>query len=306
MEKVKKERKKMTERFEWINESAALLKTPFCGSWSGVVLIRRTSGEKILIDSGASAEAVDSTLMPALEAEGIGLGDLTAVLCTHTHGDHVGGHCRLRELRKDLRFGVFESGAEKLRDPLKYNKRIRAPFPRHSPPPSAGLRGIEPDFTFRDGDVVGGLKILHTPGHDSDCVCFLDTVSGTLIAGDSIQGNGTELQGCGLCMDLPGYRNALRRLLAEDVRTVICGHAYLPWRTAVLNGENARKMIEEALELTEKYGILIREALEKGITDPADEAEYLIRALGGTMPPYLFMALFTVREYRREWGMDVE
>ena len=105
-------------------------------------------------------------------------------------------------------------------------------------------------------------------------------------------------------MDLPGYRNALRRLLAEDVRTVICGHAYLPWGTAVLNGENARKMIEEALDLTEKYGIIIREALNRGITDPAEEAVYLIRALGGTMPPYLFMALFTVREYRKEWNLD--
>ena len=48
----------------------------------------------------------------------------------------------------------------------------------------------------------------------------------------------------------------------------------------------------------------IREALNRGITDPAEEAVYLIRALGGTMPPYLFMALFTVREYRKEWNLD--
>ena len=74
--------------------------------------------------------------------------------------------------------------------------------------------------------------------------------------------------------------------------------------SAVLKGAKARKMIEEALELTEKYGIIIREALNKGITDPAEEAVYLIRALGGTMPPYLFMALFTVREYRKEWKLD--
>lgn len=294
----------MAEHFEWIDGETALLKTPFCGSWSGVVLIRRKSGERILIDSGASADAVDGCLIPALKEEGITLDDLTVLLCTHTHGDHVGGHFRLRELRPDLPIGVYESGADKLRDPLKYNKQIRAPFPQYSPPPSAGLRGVEPNFLCHDGEIVHGLKILSTPGHDSDCICLLDTAGGTLIAGDSIQGNGTELQGCGLCMDLPGYRRALRRLLSEPVRTVVCGHAYLPWKEAVLKGEKARKMIEEALELTEKYGIIIREALNRGITDPAEEAVYLIRALGGTMPPYLFMALFTVREYRKEWNLD--
>ncbi len=294
------------EKFERINDTVSLLKTPFCGSWSGVVLVRRNSGEAVLIDSGANTEAVDTVLLPALRAEGLDPDALTALLCTHTHGDHVSGHFRLRELCPALPCGVLESGADKLRDPLKYNKLIRVPFPEHSPPPSDGLRGIEPCFTFRDGETVCGLQVIATPGHDSDCVCFLDPETGTLLTGDSIQGNGTELQGCGLCMDLPGYRRALRTLLAKPVRTVVTGHAYLPWGKAVLHGENARKMLREALELTETYGIIIREALANGITDPAEEAEYLIRAVHGTMPPFLFMALFTVREYRKELGLNVE
>lgn len=293
------------ERFEPVNETVFLLKTPFCGSWSGVTLIRRAN-ENILIDSGASAEVVDAVLIPALAEEGLKLEDLTVLLCTHTHGDHVGGHFRIKELCPALPCGVLDIGAEKLRDPLKFNKLIRAPFPKFSPPPSAGLRGIEPDFTFRDGENVRGLKVIATPGHDSDCACFLDKASGTLVTGDSIQGNGTELQGCGLCMNLPGYRSALLRLIAEPVRTVVTGHAYLPWRQAVMKGENARKMLKEALELTEKYGIIMKEALAKGITDPAEEAEYLIRKVGGVMPPFLFMALFTVREYRKEMGLHVE
>lgn len=293
------------ERFESVNETVFLLKTPFCGSWSGVTLIRRAN-ENILIDSGASAEVVDAVLIPALAEEGLKLEDLTVLLCTHTHGDHVGGHFRIKQLCPALPCGVLDIGAEKLRDPLKFNRLIRAPFPEFSPPPSEGLRGIEADFTFRDGETAHGLKVIATPGHDSDCVCFLDNATGTLVAGDSIQGNGTELQGCGLCMDLPGYRSALRRLIAEPVRTVLAGHAYLPWRQAVMRDENARKMLKEALELTEKYGIIMKEALAKGITDPAEEAEYLIRKVGGVIPPFLFMALFTVREYRKEMGLHVE
>ena len=76
------------ERFEPVNETVFLLKTPFCGSWSGVTLIRRAN-ENILIDSGASAEVVDAVLIPALAEEGLKLEDLTVLLCTHTHGDHV-------------------------------------------------------------------------------------------------------------------------------------------------------------------------------------------------------------------------
>lgn len=292
------------ERFEPINKSVSLLRTPFCGSWSGVILIRRPDGSAVMIDSGATAEVVDSVIIPALKAERLELANLSALLCTHTHGDHVGGHFRIKERCPTLPCGVYEGGAEKLRDPLKFNKLIRAPFPEYSPPPAAILKGIEPDFTFRDGETVCGFKAIFTPGHDTDCVCFLDAGTSTLVTGDSIQGNGTELQGCGLCMDLPGYRRALRALLDEPVRTVVAGHAYLPWKSAVQKGENARKMLREALALTETYGIIIGDALAKGITDPAEEAKYLIRALDGVMPAFLFMALYTVREYRKELHVE--
>ena len=72
------------ERFEPVNETVSLLKTPFCGSWSGVVLIRRTD-ENILIDSGASAEVVDAVLVPALAEEGLKLQDLTVLLLSLIH-----------------------------------------------------------------------------------------------------------------------------------------------------------------------------------------------------------------------------
>ncbi len=293
------------EKFEKVNDRVSLLKTPFCSSWSGVVLVRN-GNENILIDSGAEAGTVDSVLLPALAADGLTPEDISCLLCTHTHGDHVGGHYRLKQLCPELRCGVLDAGADKLRNPLKYNKLIRAPFPQYSPPPAAELNGVEPDFTFSDGEIIHGLKVICTPGHDSDCVCFLDTESATLVTGDSIQGNGTELQGCGLCMDLTGYRRALKRLSDENIMTVVTGHAYLPWGDAVLKGGKAQKMLCEALEIIESYGIIIRQAVDKGISDPAEEAQYLIKAVGGVMPPFLFMALFTVREFRREMGLDVE
>lgn len=63
-------------------------------------------------------------------------------------------------------------------------------------------------------------------------------------------------------------------------------------------------MLREALELTGTYGIIIRDALAKGITGPAEEAKFLIHAQDGEVPAFLFMALYTVGESRKEFHVE--
>lgn len=284
------------ELFEALGDGIYLLKTPFNGLWSGVYLIRRE--KNILIDSGASAETVDNTLLPALKHLGLKLSDLSYLLCTHTHGDHIGGHHRIKELA-NIPCGVLESGAEKLRNPLKYSKLIRDTFPRYSPKPPANLKGIEPDFLLKDSDTIGPLKLIHTPGHDTDTVCFLDRETGTLLTGDSIQGNGTVLQGCALYMNLPEYRASMKKLQKESISTIITGHPYLPWDSAVLRNEKAANCLKNALEITDLYDKIIGSAMQTGERDSAKLAEHLIHTIGGQMPEYLFLALYTVTEHRK-------
>ncbi|MBS1371768.1 MAG: MBL fold metallo-hydrolase [Lentisphaeria bacterium] len=275
-----------------------LLKTPFGEVWSGVYLVR--GEENILIDSGASAAVADEVIVPALAKLGLGPGDIDLLLCTHSHGDHVGGHRRLLE-RGVKRCGVFSGGAEKLRNPMKYSKLIRAEFPEFSPPPPPVLDGVEPEVLIADGETVGRLKLIHTPGHDSDCVSFLDRPTGTLLTGDSVQGNGTVVQGCALYMDLPAYRASLRKLLAEPLRAVVPGHSFLPLgETFPDSPEKSRAILRECLELTGLYDILLAEAAT-GREPPLPElARELIRRTGGRMPAHLFLALYTAREHWKE------
>lgn len=287
--------------FKQAAEGIYLLETPFCGLWSGVYLIRRE--KNILIDSGAAAENVDRVIVPALAEFGLKPADISYLLCTHTHGDHVGGHFRIRELA-EIPCGVFEGGADKLRNPLKYSKRIRAAFPAYSPAPPAVLNGIEPDFLLKDSETVESLKLIHTPGHDTDTVCFLDRETDTLLTGDSIQGNGTVLQGCALYMDLPGYRNSLKRLQKEKISRIVTGHPYLPWNEAVLENEKAANCLEEALEITDLYDKIISASIQAGETDSAKLAEHLIRTIGGRMPDHLFLPLHTVAEHLKELKPD--
>jgi hydroxyacylglutathione hydrolase len=276
--------------FEPLGDDLYLLRIPFAGIWTGCLLSRKK--QPLLIDSGADAAGVDRYIVPALRTLGLAVADLEFLLATHTHADHIGGHARLRELGV-RRIGVFEQGADKLREPLKYNKLIRASFPEHSAPPAAKLDGVEPDFLFRDGDAIAGLTVLATPGHDSDSVSFFDPAGGTLFTGDSVQGNGTVTLGCALYMDLPAYEASLRRLLTLPLQRVVTGHPFLPWNSETVPGKQA---LTDSLSLLAKYDALI--SLQPSMA-LAERAAALIRALNDPMPTHLFLAMYTLREHLR-------
>ena len=200
---------------------------PFGGCWTGITLIR--ASRNYLVDCGGNAECIDRYLLPALAELSMTASDIDYLLITHTHADHIGGAARLKELDPGIRYVVCEQSADKVRDPLKYNKAIRAVFPEHSPAPSAGLTGIEPDIVIHDGDVINGeMQFILTPGHDTDSGCWLHLPTKTLISGDSLQMNGTDVQGIGLYMDLPAYRSSLAKLAKTDIINILTGHHYLP------------------------------------------------------------------------------
>lgn len=281
-------------RFYEIAKNLYLLEVPFCGIWTGVYLhIGKTL---TLIDSGPDAERVDRCILPALSELGFSIGDIGLLLNTHTHGDHIGGHFRLKELNPKLQIVSTESGAEKLRDPLAYNIRIRQKFPQDSPAPSYGLKGVSTDFTVKDGEMIDGLKLIKTSGHDDDCVCFYDPESKTLLTGDSLQQNGTDTQGMALYMYLDDYVGSLKKLQTLELKKIVCGHPFNPLG-AIAEGENAcRKYLMECLALVGEYDEFIRVFYSQR-QDMHACARALIRKLNSREPEHLFLALYTVSEH---------
>lgn len=136
-------------------------------------------------------------ILAALERENW---DLTHILVTHHHTDHIAGVLALKE-----RFGATVIGPRAERDTIP------------------GL-----DFTVVDGDpvAVGGLvgRVLETPGHTKGHVVFLFENEHLLFAGDTL-----FAMGCGRPFecDPPVLWQSLLRLraLPDDIR-VFCGHEY--------------------------------------------------------------------------------
>ena len=145
-----------------------------------------SEGEAVVIDPGP----VESSHREAIEAE---LADLSVrfVMVTHTHPDHA-----------------------PLANPLA--RGLGVPAVGFSPGPE-----FAPDIVVEDGDVlaVGGsdLRVLFTPGHSDDHVCFL--AERFLFTGDHIMGGSTVM-----ISDLSRYLESLARLKDVAIDRMYPGH----------------------------------------------------------------------------------
>ncbi len=121
-------------------------------------------------------------------------GPIARILLTHGHADHAGAAPALRDA----------SGA---------------PVIAHHAFASARLR---PDRTVGDGDTLGGLGVLHTPGHASDHLCFA-APDGVLFSGDHVMGwSSTAVappDG-----NMAAFLRSLERLQARPDRLLLPGH----------------------------------------------------------------------------------
>ncbi len=291
-----------------------VLKSPFGDSWSGITLVTGSSGTgTYLIDSGANADVVNDCLVPALKEEKLELESISWLLNTHTHGDHIGGHFRIRELVPSIKIATYRGSVDKMRDPLKYNKLIRARFPEHSNPPALALKGVEPGRLVEDGELVGGrLRLIHAPGHDDDTVCWYDTETKTIITGDALQGNGTPTQGISFYMYLPEYRSTLAGLMKMDIDNLITGHQYVPIETVYKGADKVKECLKICADIANRNIRLVAEAMAavgkgrdliKGKEDEGDVAAVtreVLKLLGAKEPEYLFLAMYTVAAHMKE------
>ncbi|HEV3357548.1 MAG TPA: MBL fold metallo-hydrolase [Pseudonocardiaceae bacterium] len=176
-----------------------------------------------LVDVGWAA--APKILLGALAEHGHSLADLKRIVITHAHPDHVRG---LAEFRAHTRAEVLIHAAD-----APWLRAGRVPVGGRSGRIGAVLdavplmhwRPVEPDGELVDGEVVGGLRVIHTPGHSPGHVVLLHEDSGTLLVGDALfRRGGAPSQGPPALSQNPAERDASLAKLPLDVRAIGFAH----------------------------------------------------------------------------------
>src|SRR3954447_9889611 len=123
---------------------------------------------------------VDTTLGRGADAliaaAGQSGGAIRRIALTHGHGDHVGSLDALKaRLGTSVEVLMPELDARILAGEHVVDGKLPGSWPKIT---------TVPDVRLADGDRVGSLRVVATPGHSPGHVSFLDTRDGALIAGD--------------------------------------------------------------------------------------------------------------------------
>jgi glyoxylase-like metal-dependent hydrolase (beta-lactamase superfamily II) len=118
----------------------------------------------------------------AIQAAATKLGaPIVRIALTHAHTDHIGSLDALHALLPDAEVLISSRDARFLAkdmtlDPDEPQTKLRGGYPGAE---------TKPTRTFEEGELVGSLQVIATPGHTPGHVSFLDPRSNTLISGDA-------------------------------------------------------------------------------------------------------------------------
>jgi glyoxylase-like metal-dependent hydrolase (beta-lactamase superfamily II) len=172
---------------------------------------------------------------------------------THRHLDHAGAAPALRE----------RSGAELAASASE------ASAPARFAEPEAG--SLEIDRQVRDGEVIGPLRVIETPGHAADHICLLS--GGVLFSGDTVLGEGSVFipPEAGA---LGKYLDSLRRLARERLEALCPGHGPVVWDPAAKLAEYLEHRLDRERRLVRALdeGFRSREELLDEVWDDVPSA----------------------------------
>ncbi len=175
-------------RVRWIPEQSGLSNSYIFGT--------------VLVDAGAVPMAVK----PYKD-------EIDTIVLTHCHFDHTAYVKEIAHMCK-AKVAIHTIDARGLVDDAW---SLSMHFGARSP-------GIVPDIILGEGDIIGELTVLHTPGHTPGSICLFSEREGVLISGDTVFSDG-----CFGRYDFPGgsrmeLTRSLDRLSLLEVAGLYPGH----------------------------------------------------------------------------------
>ena len=194
------------------------------GTWGGNVYLLLDDEELVLVDAALPFNG--GRILRYIQRLGREPSELRSIILTHSHPDHTGTIPVLRRL-SDLRVFVHPNdtrgggeGLTRLHYPGQLlTLPVDLPFVR----PIYAQELLEEGHTF---PIMGGMRVLHTPGHTSGSISLYLEERRVLIAGDMLIGDGRRFY---RPLPFPGtdfkaYRHSVERLAGLDFDVACVGH----------------------------------------------------------------------------------
>lgn len=191
------------------------------------IALVETGDYKILVDCGSGGELAGydgelGFLFPGLEEIGVSSDDITHVILTHGHFDHISGcadvdgnprfaNARYIMAKKEHEFWINDEGSP------------------HIPPKLIAIKDLL-DLVEPDTDILDGVRVIHTPGHthhhisvefqsgDEILLCPVDTIDHHLQGQHPTWGANWDLD---RTQSTASRRKILQR--ASDTNALVCG-----------------------------------------------------------------------------------
>ncbi len=199
----------------------------------GVHQVDGVNAHSFIVIGSDGASVIDAGLFGSVKkiikyVEKIGLkpSDIKTIVLTHPHIDHAGS---LSSLKKATcaKVAIHKEDADYLSGKKKQEIKAKGLRPmllrllmRFMAP-----KPVEPDILLTDGDRIGGLTVIHTPGHTPGSISLYDPDRKIIYVGDALRYVNGKIQGPpGFTPDPETAKRSIKKIADLDYEIMLGGH----------------------------------------------------------------------------------
>ncbi len=181
-----------------------------------------------LVDTGFKGRSVH--ILKEMARLGYSPADVANIIITHHHADHTGSLAALKDVTRAKVF-MHPADAPYVDGRLPQPGPARPEWLGETLAPLHSLWATTPvavDKLVRDGEefpILGGLRILHTPGHTPGSVSLFLPKKGLVIVGDVLSNTyGLSLPSRAFTVDLVQETKSIERVASLEFEIICFGH----------------------------------------------------------------------------------
>jgi hydroxyacylglutathione hydrolase len=192
--------------------------------FSNAYLVETDQQRLVLIDTGTPGK--DAKVLAYLNRIGRKPSDISYIILTHADADHSGSAAELRRLTgAKLTIGELDapriSGEKSLKEASGFGALMIGLFGAFTK-----VERVKPDMVLKDGETIGPLTIVYTPGHTDGSISVYKPDE-AIFVGDLLRTDGSgnlKLAMASMSRDMTEVRRSVEKLSKLEFSMLLPGH----------------------------------------------------------------------------------